>query len=151
MAQYGRPMEDTFNGGWVRQNGDSIGIYQSIDDAVQDDADYVQSGLNPPGQVFVTKLTPMVDPGVDTGHFFRIAGKKNLTGGRIIDVLVQLRENYVNEATLGTLIAENTFLDVQEAPGGAFGVYQAEINSSQVANITDYTNLFVRIVATVRP
>jgi hypothetical protein len=152
MSQFGRPVQDLFNNGWVRQNGDSINTYQSVDDVVQDDADYVQSGLNPNSQVIVFRLTgSLVDPGVDTGHWFRIAGKKNTPGGRIIDMLLELRQGYIDELNQGTLIGGHTFLDVQEAPGGAFGLYETEVLESTIANITDYTDLSVRLVATVRP
>jgi hypothetical protein len=146
MAQFMRPISDAFNAGWQKENGNSVNLYESIDEPVQNDADYIQSDLNPADQVFVFKLSTVVDPGVNTGHIFRVTGGKDQAGGRIINVLLELRQAYVSEASPGTLIGSQLFSDIPVATP-PFPPFEAEIEPAAVANITDYSDLYIRVVA----
>ena len=59
-----------------------------------------------------------------------------------INLLIQLRQDYVNESSLGTLISEWNHTDVSNSLQTA----QQTLNSVDVDNITDYSQLFVRCV-----
>lgn len=64
MPQYGRPTTDTVNEGYTTQAGGGANLYQTIDEAVADDADYIRSAAAPTSDVYVTKLGTLEDPEV---------------------------------------------------------------------------------------
>ena len=109
MAQFARPSALTNNpGGWTDQSGGSTNIHQSIDETVADDNDYIQSPLTPSNAVVVIKLSAVTDPISSSGHTWRYRYGKNASAGDQIDITVEIRQGYVNESTLGTLIKSNT-------------------------------------------
>jgi hypothetical protein len=143
MPQFARPSADTTLGAWSDQIGGVINIFQAIDEEVLDDADFIVSEDAPAASVYVTKLTTVEDPVIDTGHVLRVRFQKDLAGGSQIDCDVELREGYVSEISLGTLIATRTFADV--ANGWTTEVIA--LTEGEVVLITDYTNLYLRIIA----
>lgn len=143
MAQFGRPSTDTTREAWEEDDGTTTDIFDQIDEAVADDADFIRSALVPTSDVYVTKLTAVTDPLQSTGHTVRYRYGKDVTGGAQIDLTVQLRQGYVNEGTPGTLIAAQTHTNVAVFPvAGSIALSGAEADS-----ITDYTNLYLRFVA----
>jgi hypothetical protein len=146
VAQFGRPSTDTTREAYTDQAAGTTNIFQAIDEAVASDADYIQSAESPSSDVYVTKLAcspACEDPGVSTGHTVRYRYGKNTSGGGTIDQTVQLRQGYVDEGTPGTLIAEAVHNNVGVAPiAGSIALSGAEADA-----ITDYTDLYIRIVS----
>ena len=144
MAQFARPSADTFNGdGYVDQAAGSSNIYTRIDEAVVDDADYIRSANNPTADVYVTKLTTVEDPSVSSGHVLRARCKKDLSNPDAMNITVQLRQGYVNEGTPGTLIATLN----QTGISTSFTTYEVTLSGVEADLITNYADLYIRIVA----
>lgn len=143
MAQFGRPSTDTTREAWEEDDGTTDALWGEIDETVADDADYIRSAQVPTTDAYVTKLTSVTDPLQSTGHIVRYRYGKDVSGGAQIDIVVQLRQGYVNEGTPGTLIASNTHTNVSSGwTAGSFTLSGAEADT-----ITDYADLFIRITA----
>lgn len=143
MAQFGRPSTDTTRDNWEEDDGTTTSIFDQIDETSFDDADYIRTGLVPTADVYVTKLTSVTDPLQSTGHIVRYRYGKDTAGGAQVDITVQLRQGYVNEGSQGTLIHSEVHTNVGVYPiAGSFTLSGGEADS-----ITDYADLFLRIVA----
>jgi protocatechuate 3,4-dioxygenase beta subunit len=57
MSQFGRPIADTLIDNWQTQAGGVTNIYQQIDEAIADEADFARTQLFPTSDVLVVKLT----------------------------------------------------------------------------------------------
>jgi len=118
-------------------------MYLEIDEVTQDNVDFIKSPSAPTSDVYVTKLTTLEDPVLSTGHIVRYAYQKDAAGGAQIDLTVQLRQDYVNEGTPGTLIHSEVHTNIPNGwTAGSFTLSGGEADA-----ITDYTNLFLRFVA----
>ncbi len=145
MPQYGRPSADTNNpGSYTDQAGGAVSIYTTIDEASPSDADYIKSPLAPASAVYVTKLSNLEDPVSSTGHVLRTRYAKDVAGGATINLTVELRQGYVSEASQGTLIATRTFNGITET----FTTDAYTLSGAEADSITDYTSLYLRVVAT---
>lgn len=142
MAQFARPDADLVNESYTRTPTDTD-MYGVIDETSYDDADYVSSPTAPTSDVLAVGLSNVEDPQVDTGHIVRYRYQKNTTGGAQIDLTVQLRQGYVNEATQGTLIHSEPHTNIPN--GWTAGTFT--LTAPEAQNITDYTNLQLRFVA----
>lgn len=143
MAQFGRPSTDTTRDNWEEDDGTTTAIWDQIDEAVSDDADYIQTVLAPTSDVYVTKLTTMEDPVSSTGHIVRFRYRKSAAAGAQIDLITQLRQGYTNEGSPGTLIASQTNNNISDViTAGTINLTGGEADS-----ITDYTDLYLRFVA----
>jgi hypothetical protein len=143
MPQYGRPSADTLNEGWTEDDGTNTTLFDQIDEASADDADYVQSALAPSNDPYVFKPSGVEDPQSSTGHIVRYRYGKSAAGGAQIDITVQLRQGYVSEASPGTLIAQWTHTNVSES----WTTAAQTLSAGEANSITDYTDLYIRIVA----
>jgi len=144
VAQFGRPSADTSIGTWVDQADGVTNIYTTIDEYVASDADYIKSVSAPSSAPYATKLSNLEDPVSSSGHVLRCRMAKSAAGGAQIDATVQLRQGYVSEGTPGTLIATiASTTNVSET----FTDYSHSLSGAEADAITDYTSLFVRIVA----
>lgn len=144
MAQFGRPSVDTTRTGWTEDDGGTTDIFDQIDEAALDDADYIKTAAPPGSNVYVTKLTTVVDPVSSSGHTIRVRARKQPTGGAQVNLVTQLRQGYTNEGAQGTLIATLTQNDLTDAfVTGSLGLSGAEADA-----ITNYGDLYLRIVAT---
>lgn len=143
MAQFGRPSTDTTRESWEEDDGTTTAIWDQIDEVAADDADYIRSALVPTTDAYVTKLTTLTDPLQSTGHIVRYRYGKDTAAGAQIDIVVQLRQGYVSEASQGTLIASATHTNVGLFPiAGTFTLTGPEADA-----ITNYDDLFLRITA----
>lgn len=141
MPQFGRPSADTNNAGlYTNQAGGSTNIYQSIDETVADDADFIQSPLDPSTAAYTTALSSITDPSSSTGHVMRTRYRKDTAAGAQINIVAQLRQAYVSEASLGTLIVARTFTDVT----GTFTTDAYTLTGAEADAITNYASLFYR-------
>ena len=142
MAQYGRPSADTVNTDlYTDQAGGGTNIYLTIDEATLDDADYIRSPVTPTLDIYVTKYSTLEDPLSSSGHIMRTRYAKDASGGAQIDIIAQLRQGYVSEASQGTLIVARTFTNVTNT----FTTDAYTLSAAEADAITDYTSLYLRI------
>lgn len=143
MAQFGRPSTDTTRDNWEEDDGTTTDIFDQIDEASADDADYIRTVLTPTNDVYVTKLTSVEDPLSSTGHVVRFRASKEAAGGDQIDLTVQLRQGYVNEGSPGTLIATvATLTNISET----WTTTSYTLSGAEADAITNYADLFLRFV-----
>ena len=145
MAQFGRPEADTYNGdGWTEDDGDTTNMFQEIDETSASDTDYVRSALAPTNDAVVFRFSDVEDPVSSSGHIVRWQWGKDAASGATITGTVELRQGYVNEGTQGTLIA--TCASAETVPD-TFTADSYTLTGGEADAITDYTSLFIRIVA----
>jgi len=145
MAQFARPSADTNNvDAYTDQAGGSTNLWDTINESVASDTDYIRTVTDPTNDVIVFALTSLTDPVSSTGHIIRArAGTDQASGGRQIDLTVQLRQGYVSEGTPGTLIATLTQTNVSQ---GSFTTYIYTLSGAEADAITNYASLFLRVV-----
>jgi hypothetical protein len=127
MAQFGYPISDISTGGWT-----NTPLWSQLDD--NSDADYITSSKNPTVDTFENALTSTLsDPSSSSGHIIRArlyCSKANNGTGNI----------YLYQGT--TLIASYAI------PGNlatAFTTYSYTLTGTEADNITDYTDLRIRV------
>lgn len=143
MAQFARPDATVSIGTWTDQAGGTTTIENTIDESTASDVDYIRSVQAPSNAPFVCSLTAVTDPGTSAGHIIRGRIGKDVSGGAQVDILIQLREGYTNEGAPGTLIAETDNTDVADG----FTDFTYTLSAPEADSITDYSDLFLRIVA----
>jgi hypothetical protein len=143
VTQYGRPSADTYLGNWEDEAAGTTNIYDGIDEVTPSDADYIVSDSAPSTSPYVCKLTTVTDPATSSGHIVRYRYGKDAAGGAQIDIVVQLREGYVNEGTPGTLIKAWTHTNVSDTLTTA----AQTLSAGEADSITDYSDLFLRFTA----
>lgn len=145
MAQFGRPSTDANLGNWTDEGAGTTTIYDGIDEITAEDTEKIISGLAPSSDPYVTKLTTVEDPQSSTGHTVRFRYQKNSSGGAQINLTVELRQGYVSEGSPGTLIATVATL-TNISNGWTTGSYT--LSGAEADAITDYSDLYLRFVAT---
>lgn len=140
MTQFQRPNADTLIGNYEDEGGGVSDIFQSINEESPSDVDYIISPQDPSAEVYVCGLTTAEDPLSNVNHTVRYRYSKNVAAGFTIDLLVELREGYVDEGTQGSKIADWTHSDIGATPVTA----EQELSAGEAAGITDYTDLFLR-------
>ena len=128
MAQYGRPISDISTGNWS-----TTPLWSDLDD--NSDADYITSGKNPVADTFENALTSTLsDPLSSSGHIVR---------ARL----------YCSKASNGTatvyVYRGTTLIATYAIPGNlatAFTTYSYTLTGTETDNITDYTDLRIRVV-----
>src|SRR5688572_6700240 len=101
MAQFARPDADTTIGNFSDAGGGTTNIFQSIDEVSPSDADYVRSPTSPSSEVYVCRLSDVVDPVLSTGHVMRMRTSTDQDAQEVISFTQQLRMTYVNEGSQG--------------------------------------------------
>jgi len=125
-------------GAWTDQGGGSTNIHLTIDEAVSDDTDYVRSPTSPSNAAVEFGLSNLADPNRDTGHFVDFRFKKDATGGEVLSLVVELRQGAVVKMTSDPLTVPDEWTDQSLA-----------LSAAQAQSISDYTDLRVRLIATV--
>jgi hypothetical protein len=146
VAQFAEPSADTNNpGSWVDEAGGSTSIYTHIDEGsgAASDADYIKSPLAPTSAVYVTKLSTIEDPQSSSGHVLRVRRAKDAAGGSQIDLTHELRQGYVSEVSQGTLIKQVAETNITNT----FSTTATTLSSGEADAITDYSSLYVRLLA----
>lgn len=143
MPQFGRPITDITRGNFSDQAGGITNIFQSIDEASANDADFIRSSQSPISEVYVCALSTVTDPNSSTGHIIRMRINTDLDAQELIDFTQQLRLNYASEASLGTLIASQQRLGVNSS-GWVTSTYT--LSGAEADAITDYTSLSFRYI-----
>lgn len=144
MPQYARPSTDETGNSFVNQAASNSNMFQSIDETTASDADYIISEKNPSNNVYVCKLSAVTDPLVDTGHIINFRYKKDVAvNAEQIDMTVELREAYANEASQGTLIA-NGAAAAYENVSSSWTNGSITLSNTAAGTISDYANLALR-------
>lgn len=138
MVQFARPDADEVLGTWTDDGSGTTDIFQAIDEIVRSDTDFIITANNPVNVIYRAQLSDVTDPEVDTGHIARYAYGKD-AGARTCAVLVALMQG------ASTVIHEETHNDV----GTGFTAGTFTLNPTETDNITDYTDLRVRITGNV--
>jgi hypothetical protein len=136
MAQFARPSEDISVGNWTNQANAATNLWQSIDEIVADEADFVQASLTANSD-YEFRLSTQQAGLIRRGHILRYRGRKNQAAGNTRGVIVELRQG-------ATVIASNTHADLTVVWLDGVIVLTPE----QAAQITNYADLRVRLRAT---
>lgn len=144
MAQFARPDTDALVGNFQTQAGGTTNLYQTIDESVADDADYIKSPQSPASEVYVARLSDVTDPVSSSNHVMRMRTSTDVaSGGETLDFTLQLRQGYVNEGSQGTLIAT---MSRTGATGTTWTDTTYTLSGAEADAITDYADLFYRLV-----
>lgn len=151
MPQFARPTADILVSSWTNQSGASVNLYQSIDEITPSDADYVQSEqmfsetIGFLGTLLIVQLGPLIDPGIDTGFVLRVRASKDIADGNETDLVVELRQGYLNDSDTGILIATLEIFNLTDVVTD----YLLSLTEAQAALITDFSALSLRFVGRV--
>lgn len=143
MAQFARPDADIVRTGWAEDDDTTDALFAEIDESSPNDADYIKSPTPPGTNVYVCSLSNVVDPVSSVNHVVRVRARKQPTGGATIDLLVELRQGYVNEGSQGTLINTRTIAGLTDT----FVTDADTLSGAEADAITNYSDLFLRFVA----
>lgn len=142
--QLGVPVADLVTTGWTKV--DATNYFADVDDGtIPDSATTMVTSPNNPSSVPISfDLTSLTDPTNNNFHTVAVAFRRE-TGSRVATLTAELRQGYVNESTLGTLIATSgaVAVDISTPWGGLI----LHLTITEADNITDYTDLQIRLLA----
>jgi hypothetical protein len=137
--QTANPILDSLNQGYHNSLGEIDDLWKSLRNV--DDSDYIESHNLPNGIIYVARIEAVIDPVSITGHRLTIrAGTNDLDG--IVSMGMELRQDYFNEQTNGTLIAKMGDPDIGHL---LFQTYTYDLSAYECNQITDYRKLYLRI------
>ncbi len=122
-------------------------LFECLMETSYDDSDYILSGYGPgcDTDVYVCLLAGATDPLSSTDHYVHYRYAKSAAGGNTINLTVELRQGYVSESSLGTLIATcGTHNNISET------ITQQDytLSAGEADAITNYNDLYLRFVVT---
>ena len=146
MPQFGRPIADVTNANhWLDGAASSVNIFGAIDESVLSTVDYIQSSAGISTAVYVTRLTTTIqDPVSSANHVIRYTYRKNTSGQAQINLTVELRQDYVSEAGLGTLIWTTNHVNIASSVQTTAAV---TLLAAEADSITAYSSLYLRILS----
>src|SRR5512139_1654488 len=126
MTQYARPSTFT-SATWT-------GTAANLADS--NDGTYVESPTSPaPSQQFLSNLTAVVDPGVDTGHQIRVRARLDPPGGQGLGLILQ-----VENSDDGSVVALKSYPSLP----GVLGDIVLTLTAVEAARIHSYGGLRIR-------
>lgn len=135
---YIRPDADTDDGNWVNASGNNTNLYDSLNESVASDSDYIRSGNNPVNDIVKLRLGNFSSV-PDEPMTVRYRFKKVVSAGEVLSLKVRLIEGDAP----GTTIAEwehdgvaDTYTDGEQ-----------ELTSGQFALISDFDDLYLEFEA----
>jgi hypothetical protein len=153
VGQFARPEADILIGQWEDDGGGFVDLFDAINEVTASDADFIRSEtieIPTDGSDFtteetltsayVTKLSTVLDPGIDTGFKIRFRISKNVADGLPTSLFMELRQDYEDETLQGTLIAARAVGDISETNTD----FEFELTEDEAGLITDFGNLFLR-------
>lgn len=143
FPQVAKPSADVTDGAWTNELGTQTNLYESLNEDIPSDSDYIQSEFAPSNSPVVVKLESLSDPQSSSGHVLSYRLEKYPTGGETTSITIQLRQGYVNEGSLGTLIAEWVDNDLSDA----MATIERTLTGPQADLITNYPDLYIRMIA----
>lgn len=136
MAQFARPDNDDIIGNYIDELGGNTNIFQSIDESSFDDSDYVNSGTVGAGvEDYNAGASVITDPVSSVNHTVRWRYRKDQSGGRAIEAILQIRQ-------AGVIIVTRNFLDISTL----FTQDTYTFSAAEADSITDYSNLNFRLI-----
>lgn len=132
MAQFARPNADVTTASWTPSTGASL--FGVIDESTASDTDYIL-GENSTNDSCEVALSAVTDPESSSSHIVRYRYRKNASSGNTRNIQVFLYQG-------GTLIASGTAHTPTTTTWTA-GTFT--LTGTQADNITDYTDLRLRI------
>ena len=139
MVQTLTPSSDLHVGAWRTDTNAATGLYSALADVSE--TNYIQSEISPNNSPYVVALGSATDPVSSTGHTVSWAHRNPESGD--LNLVVELRQGYVSEASQGTLIASWTSNDIP----GTFTTATQTLTAPQADSITNYGALSLRFVA----
>jgi len=106
----------------------------------------MESDLAPTRERIARRFPGVIDPKMDRGHRITYALEKTPEGGAPLDVVIELRQAYVDENNLGDLLMEWPHTDI-----GDEKTFTRPIPKDVAKGIADYTDLWLCMVANQRP
>lgn len=143
MPQVARPDADTTLGNFRDEAAGVTNIFNSIDEATASDTDFIESPAAPVNEVYVARLSDVVDPVSSSTHVMRMRTAVDVGAQQALDFTQQLRQGYVSEGTPGTLIASQARTGVTSV---TFQDSAYTLSGAEADAITDYTALFYRFI-----
>lgn len=135
-----RPDADQSVGSWTDEGGSASNLYQSIDESVASDADYVQSEVNPSSSSYLVRLSdPAGTVNTDGPAVIRYRYEKD--GTSKLNLTVDLIENATTPVTRATV----THLDI----GTAVVQSTMTLSTAEKTSITNWSDLYLRFTADV--
>jgi hypothetical protein len=137
--QIAYPVSDVSTGDWAPVPATPPTLYDKIDEASADDADYIMSREIPLGDTVEVHLSALTPPGTTGGHAVRTRIRKNWPGGYPIDLTVAWVQG-------STVIASHTHADLT----GDWIEVADTLTPGEAAAITDDSDLRIRFTANQR-
>jgi hypothetical protein len=135
---YIRPDADEIDGNWVNESGSNTNLFNSIDESVASDSDYIRSGNNPANDIVKLRLGNFTSTPVEP-MTVRYRFKKVVSAGETLSMKVRLIEGDSPETT----IAEWEHSDVDET----YVTEEQELTAPQFALISDFDDLYLEFEA----
>lgn len=143
MVQFARPDSDITIGNYQTQAGGVANLYQTIDEVVTDDADYIRSPTSPANEVYACGLSNVTDPLLSTGHVLFMRTSVDQEAQESLNFTQQLRQGYSGEGAQGTLIASQSRNGVTST---VWTDSSYTLSGAEADAITDYTDLQHRYI-----
>ena len=145
-AQFARPISDITNSDhWLTDSGSSINLWDAINETALSTSDYIQSSAGLSSAIYVTALTTTIqDPATSAGHIIRYVYRKDSSGAAQINLTVELRQDYVSEASLGTLIWTTNHTNIVSSVQSTAAV---TLLAAEADAITAYSSLYLRFIS----
>jgi len=133
---FARPTSDLITSGWSTQAGDTTNLFQSIDEVVENLADYIKCGVQDVVEPYQCGLGAISDPVSSVGHIMTVtAAQLSLPG--IQNVLTfRLKQGATQIAVANQLLTNNTTV-----------TYTYTLSAGEANAITNYANLSMVIEA----
>ena len=128
--QYIRPDADSVDGTWLNASGNNTDLFDSLNETSFCDADYIKSSLTA-GDVVRLRLS---DPNAALASPAVIRVRCKREGTDAIDLTVRLKEGTTVIGTWEYAFVTDSFVTIEET-----------LTGTQIAAITDPTNLFVEL------
>ena len=130
-----RPDGDITINSWTNELEQITNLYQSIDEVIPDDNDYIASPYSPSSEIYECSLENISDPQSSTGHTIKYRYKK--VGSATINLTIRLMQGAIEIASWN----HNNILT---------SIVQAEqtLTSGEADSITNYNDLRLRFEAT---
>ena len=146
MPQFARPIADITNANhWLDNAASSVTIFDVIDESVLSTADFIQSSAGLSTAVYVCRITTTIeDPVSSANHVVRYTYRKNSSGQAQINLTVELRQDYVSEAGLGTLIWTTNHVNIASSVQSTAAV---TLLAAEADAITAYSSLYLRFLS----
>lgn len=127
-----RPDADASNSGWADQAGGTTNLYQTVDEIVESDTDYIKSSINPVSDIIRFRIS---DPPNSLIAPFRLRYRYGNIGDGTVKITARLKQ--------GSTI-------IKEWVHNATSIFQTVtrlLSSGELASITNFNDLFVEFEA----